>query len=355
MRVFRRMRTSLLALLAVGLVLGLAACGSSDDSSTSGEGADTAAATQASAPAQTQAAESGDSDTATPAEVETLKVALYPSTDYAAVYAGIKDGIFEKHGIKLDITQVLTGPGLVAAITSGKSDLGTNSPTGMATGISNDLPVKLISAADSIPSEGYVELLVKKDSGVSSWKDLVGKTIAAGNLQGAFDLGVRDAITADGGDGKDVKILAMDPTQMGAALSAGRVDAIVLQDPFLATAKANPDFVSLGNPFKNSGSTLPIGAFWAADKVIPEKAEVFKRFQEAVKESSELVEQNPQLAKDIIPTYTELKPADVAKLALPIYSTEASKESLDKMLQSMDEYGWLKKPITYDDIVWSGQ
>jgi NitT/TauT family transport system substrate-binding protein len=316
------------------MLLGVAACGDSDDSG-SNSGAST---TQSNAAPKT----------------ETLKVALYPSTDYAALYAGIKAGVFEKHGIKLDIEQVLTGTGLTAAITSGKADVGTNSPTSMSTGIRNGLPVKMVSVADTIPTEGYVEVLVKKDSDIKSFGDLAGKQVATINLQGLFHLGVLNAVKKAGGDPKSVRALAMAPTDEPQALSAGRVDAIVLQDPFVATAKKNPKFRSLGNPFAELDYKIPAGGFFSSNKVVAEKGPALQRFKEALAEASKMTQADPELARAAIPTYTELKADAAAEIGLPIYETEFPESALVQMLDQMKEFGWLKKQPTPADIVWSG-
>lgn len=348
MKAFSHARTWLLAIVVLALALGAMACGSDDDSDTSSAAADTA--TQAAAaPADTQATES-----AAPVEKETLTVALYPSTDYANLYAGIKAGIFEKHGLELDVTQVLTGTGLTAAITSGKSDLGTNSLTSMSTGIANGLPVKLISQSDVTPTEGYVEVLVKKDSDIQDFGDLAGKTVATINLQGSFELSVLNAVEKAGGDPSTVKALAMAPTDEPPALAAGRVDAIVLQDPFVAQAKADPQFRSLGNPFAEFDYPVTAGAFFSSDKVIAEKGEAFKRFQEALTEASEATAADPELARAVIPEYTELKPAAAKEIGLPIYSTELEESSVTKMLDQMKSYGWMKEVPAFGDIVWDG-
>jgi NitT/TauT family transport system substrate-binding protein len=333
-RAFAIARRSLVVLAAVCMLLGVAACGDSDDSG-SNSGAST---TQSNAAPKT----------------ETLKVALYPSTDYAALYAGIKAGVFEKHGIKLDIEQVLTGTGLTAAITSGKADVGTNSPTSMSTGISNGLPVKMVSVADTIPTEGYVEVLVKKDSDIKSFGDLAGKQVATINLQGLFHLGVLNAVKKAGGDPKSVKALAMAPTDEPQALSAGRVDAIVLQDPFVATAKKNPKFRSLGNPFAELDYKIPAGGFFSSNKVVAEKGPALQRFKEALAEASKMTQADPELARAAIPTYTELKADAAAEIGLPIYETEFPESALVQMLDQMKEFGWLKKQPTPADIVWSG-
>jgi NitT/TauT family transport system substrate-binding protein len=326
-------RRPLVAVAAIALLLGAAACGDDSDSGSASNAKGTQSAAQT---------------------TDTLKVALYPSTDYAALYAGVKAGVFEKHGIKLDIKQVLTGSGLTAAITSGKADIGTNSPTSMSTGISNGLPVKMISVADTIPTEGYVEILVKKDSDIQDYGDLAGKQVATINLQGLFHLGVLNAVKKAGGDPSTVKALAMAPTDEPQALSAGRVDAIVLQDPFVATAKKNPKFRSLGNPFAELDYKIPAGGFFASNKVVAEKGPALKRFKEALAEASKMTQADPDLARAAIPTYTELKADAAAEIGLPVYETEFPDTALTQMLDQMNDFGWLKKQPTPADIVWNG-
>lgn len=338
---------ALLALLLGVFALGLTACGSSDsdsDTGTSASGAATAAATS----------ESSTTDADAGGEVTPVSIALYPSTDYAALYAGINAGIFKKHGLDPQITQVLTGSGITAAITSGKADLGTNSVTSMSTAISNGVPVKLVTATDAMPTEGYVDVLVRKDSGINDFGDLAGKTVATINLQGLFELGVRNAVQKEGGDPMSIKALAMAPTDEAAALKAGRVDAIVLQDPFVAIAKEDPDFKSLGNPFGLLDYQILSGALFASDQMISEKPELMKQFQAAMAESTELVNGDEQLARDAIPTYTELKPDVAATIGLPDYTVDSPEDSINPMLQQMKEYGWIKSVPAYDDIVWDG-
>jgi NitT/TauT family transport system substrate-binding protein len=329
----------LCAILAITAVFALAACGSDDDD----------------AGDEQAAGGSSSSEQSDSGGVDTLKLALYPATDYAALMYGVEEGIFEKHGVKLDIEQVLTGTALTAAITSGDFDIATNSPTSMTTGIANGLPVQMVSVAQTIPTEGYVETLVKKDSGIDSFADLEGKTVATVNLQGSFDLATRSAVGAAGGDSTKVETLAMSPADMPQALAAGRLDGITLQDPFLATGKKNKDFKSLGNPFAELDFPIYGSAVWSSTKTIEEKGEAFVKFQEALTEASDIVREDNNLGYEIIPTYTELSLEEAKQLTLPIYGTEITEEKLQPMIDQMVDYGWITgDPPTFDDIVWSG-
>jgi NitT/TauT family transport system substrate-binding protein len=315
------------------VALGVAACGGSDDEGTN----------------STKAAAG-----ATPGKLTQLKISLYPSSDYAALYAGMQKGIFTKHGIEPIVTHVLTGAAITAEMTSGKADLGTNSVASMATAIANGIPVKMVVASDAIPTEGYAEVLVRKDSPIKAWGDLAGKQVATVNLQGLFDLGVRNAVEKAGGDPKSVKALAMAPTDEPAALDAKRVDAIVLQDPFLATAMKTGKYRSLGNPYGQLNYKMLSAGFYATDKVIGQKADALKRFKAAFEESTKLIQGDEGLAREIIPTYTALQGDVAEQIGLPIYSTEAPQDSVDQMTAQMKALGWIKSAPSYADQVWAG-
>src|SRR5690554_5797254 len=54
---------------------------------------------------------SGSSGTAT-----TIRVGVIPATAALPVYVGLEEGIFEKHGLNLELTEAKSGADLVAAL-----------------------------------------------------------------------------------------------------------------------------------------------------------------------------------------------------------------------------------------------
>lgn len=328
----------LVACALLGSALALGACGGADDDG----------ATQAATAADTTAASGAATGELTP-----ITVALAPTTDYAALYQGIDDGTFEKHGLDVTVQQALTATANMAAVTAGKADLATNSAASGSTAIINGLPLKLVALTDILPTDGYVETLVRKDSGIKSYKDLAGKTVATINLQGLFELAIRNAVAKEGGDPKAVKTLAMSPADEPASLKAGRLDAIILQDPFLAQAKKDPDFVSLGNPFKLFDYPVLSGALFSSEDIISEKGDALKRFQAALAEASEKTQADPQLAREMIPTYTELTPDVVETIGLPEYTTKLPPQALTKLLTQMKDYGFVKEVPPEDELIFN--
>lgn len=323
-----------------------------------GEPAESAEPTEAAEPTEpAETAETAEptepTEPAPPADPITISLALYPSLDYPAIYLGQRDGIFEKHGIDLEIEQVLTGTGLMSAITSGQFDLATNSVTGGVTGILSGLPVQMVSVTSYQPTEGNVEVLVPADSDIQTFADLAGKSVATINLQGLFHLGILNAVVLEGGDPAAVEAVPMGATDEAPALEAGRVDAIMIQDPFLTTIKAEYDFRSLGNPFGVLPYQIPAGAVFTSLETIEKNPEMIERWRAAFGEATAYANEHPELIDEIIPTYTDITPDQLASLGIPDLSDEIDPDGLLAMFQSMVDYTWLKYVPSVSQVYWS--
>ena len=203
--------------------------------------------------------------------------------------------------------------------------------------------------------EGQPEVLVKKDSSIQNFADLAGKTVATVNLQGLFHLGVAYAVEKAGKDPNSIKALAMAPIDEANAIAANRIDAAVMQDPFLSQAKATGQFRSLGNPFSTFPYRIPVGAFWSSKSTIGSKPGLLRTFIAAWKEAVTTAMARPKLTKQIIPKYTGIS-GDVAKLiTVPEYITSMPAKALGPMLVTMKKYGWIKIIPSYNEIVWNGK
>jgi len=122
--------------------------------------------------------------------------------------------------------------------------------------------------------------LVLPDSKLASAKDLSGKVVAVSTLKGLDQLVVSALIDKLGGDVGSVKFVEMRPTEALAALQAGRVDAINLEDPEFTAARSSTRF--LGDAEDAVGKIFVETTWFATRDWITKNGDAARRFRDAV-------------------------------------------------------------------------
>jgi NitT/TauT family transport system substrate-binding protein len=343
-----------MGLVLATLLMAVAACGSSGDTTTTAAAVTTTAASPTTTSAPSTTAATGDTTTTTAAAMEPIDitVALIPILDFAPIYVALDQGIFEKHGLNVTLQEIFSSPGLVSAVTSGSADIATTSATQAVTGISNGLPIKIVSGGSISPTEGNTEILVKADSDIQTFKDLEGKTVNTVALQGLFHLGTLSAVQNDGGDWTKVETIPGQQPDLGALLDSGRVDAIVIQEPYLSQFKEEFGFRSLGNPYATLGYAIPAGVWISSIEQTQNEPETMRRFRAAMAEASDFAQANDDIIRAKVPEITSLTADQVANLALPTFAGEIPEESMTSMGNSMLAYGWLKYLPSMNQLIW---
>ncbi|MGK2956124.1 MAG: ABC transporter substrate-binding protein [Solirubrobacterales bacterium] len=323
---------ALLLSLIVALGLVAAGCSSSDDSTSESTTPTTAASSSE---------DTGSSD------LETLRVGVVPSLDLGVVSAGEKQGYFEEEGLKLEISPVDAGPTIVTGIVADQYDIGWTAyaPPLLAIG-EGAAPLKLVSNSSVQGPEGdNGGTLIRKDSGIESWKDLAGKKIGTNAPRSLFSLTIPAAIAKDGGDPSDIELVPLPFTAIGKAVADGQIDAGVALEPFLSGATSEfPDLTNLGD---STAYVLPEGspsaAYFTSESIAESKAEAIAGFKTAFDKSVTYAEKNPDEVKALGGELAGIPPEVAAKLPLAPPATKVTAADLDPMLDLMVEFDWIKE------------
>lgn len=141
------------------------------------------------------------------------------------------DGAYEKAvGAPIDWRKFDSGADVIAAIASGALDIGYVGSSPLAAAASQKLPIETFYIVGLI---GASEALVARDgTGVSSVRDLVGKTVAVPFVS-TTHYSLLAALAHEGVDPKQVKILNLRPPEIAAAWQRGDIDAAYVWDPAL--------------------------------------------------------------------------------------------------------------------------
>lgn len=175
----------------------------------------------------------GNKEASKSKDLTKLRVAYHPNMGGASsIITGIKTGAFEEQGLEIELVKFTSGPPEIAAMVSGDIDVGY---IGMgAHFLAIDGQVDLI-AIDALGNSDRV--LTRKDTGIKSAQDLVGKKVAVPlgtSGETVFDL----LLEKEGVNRDDIEVVNMDVAGAVSAYISGQVDAAAMWAPYTLEAQA---------------------------------------------------------------------------------------------------------------------
>ncbi|NGO80389.1 ABC transporter substrate-binding protein [Streptomyces sp. YC504] len=278
----------------------------------------------------------------------------YSLTDSAPILLGIQDGVFEKHGLKVDASEVGAAD-LVGGLISGSFDLSVQTGPGLALAVGQKVPITAVSGvttfeAGAAKTTGSA-LLVAEDSDIKRPKDLEGKKVGVNLLKSASEFGVRQDVTDDGGDADKVEIVEIPFASARDGLAKGQIDAALVADPVLSqlldsgAAKA-----PMGDPIEKVFGASPRLVITASKDWAAKNPKVVEQVQAAIKESLELAAKNPDRLLPIYEKHYKMTPAIAKATKLNAFKADIDPDSFAVINDVLVRYGALAKPVNSADL-----
>lgn len=251
-----------------------------------------------------------------------------PGGDKSPIYAAVKDGHFAAEGLEVTIRTGRGSTDAVSKLATGAADVGVGGIAAlMMAAAEGPVPVKAVM---SIYSKEPDALFTVKGSGITSFKSLVGKTVATAPFSSSNTLWPV-ILEAHGIDPSSIKLLKVDPSAMAPMLAQGKVDATI-------------NWITVGpgfdNVLKQAGKELAVlpwsafgldgygWSFMASDKMIKERPEVLKRVVRALNKSFQAALANPDAAgaslKAMVPEADAKEAAAEFRASIPLIKNEVS-------------------------------
>jgi NitT/TauT family transport system substrate-binding protein len=158
-----------------------------------------------------------------------------PGATYVPLYVGVDEGTFEKQGIHAELVEFRGGSDLIKAVVSGSVDVGVSALAEITSGIDAGQPLKAFYAGFNIPNFDWYAV-----PAINSLAEAKGKRIGITQYGTSSDFITRYALTVNGVDPNDVKIIqAGPPATRLAAMQAGQLDISIFSTPekFLAAER----------------------------------------------------------------------------------------------------------------------
>jgi ABC-type nitrate/sulfonate/bicarbonate transport system substrate-binding protein len=282
---------------------------------------------------------------ASSAAAATVTVGIVPSLSLGLLKVGEDKGLFTKQGITLKYVTVDSGPNVVTGVVAGQYDVGYTAYAPPVLAVAAGAKLKIVSGVDTTGPKGQNGgVLVRKDSGVTSFKGLAGRRIATNAPRSLLSLTIREAIAKDGGDPSGISLVPLPFAQIGKAVEDKQVDAGVILQPFQAGALAQyPNLEDLGD---STSSALPEGSpsgvLFTSTATAEAKKDVLARFRTAVDESIGVANGDLGAVKAAGAALAGLTPDQAKSLPLSSFSGTVKAGDLKPLVDLMLKFSWVK-------------
>lgn len=316
--------------VAVAVVMALSACGSSND------------------PTSNSNKPTSDSN-----KLTSVSVGAVPIIDVAPLYLGVHEGIFKRHGLDVKVQVSQGGSAIIPAVLNGELQFGNSNSLSLLIAASKGLDLSLIAAGSGStddPASDASTVVVPARSAINRLGDLGSKRVAINSINNIIDVVVREAVRADGGDPGSVKFVEIPFPEMPAAVSGGQVDAAYVTEPF-ATIAQQQGAKKLPSPAASAFDRLQLTQYFTSAQFANKSPQTVKAFVDAMVESQRFASDNPDRVRNIITTYTQIKPSLASKLILPAYPTSVNMQSLKRLAELAKVDGLVSSEIPFDKLV----
>jgi NitT/TauT family transport system substrate-binding protein len=294
---------------------------------------------------------SSGGSTAAPAKVTNVTVAATPSEGAAGLYIAQAKGLFARAGLHVTIQTAQSSATVIPSMLHGSTILDYGAYTSYigadAAGVAN---LRVIAPGFSLGPH-VQELLVAKNSPITSLAGLKGKTIAVNVLNGiASDLTLT-ALAAYGITPAQVHMVAVPFPAMSAALASGHVDAIETNEPFVTEAVQQHGARELADLSSGPNQLFPISGYGVLASWARENPEAAAALVKALEAGNALAATNLPLLQKVMAAQLKLSPAITAVMAEGTFPTKVDPVQLQRVADLMLRYGQLKHSFKVTPII----
>lgn len=327
------MRTRTCVTLTAAALLTLSACsggGTADDGG---------------APAATGGADGGG-------ELTPITMGVLPIVPSAALQLGIDEGIFEDHGFDVTLESGQGGAALLPAVVSGQMQFAISNPLSIMLAQGEGLDVRMITGYSHSLKEGddITSVWAPTDSGISSPKDLEGRTVAVNTLRTMGEVSIKEIVSQDGGDPNAVEFVELGFPDMPAALSAGNIDVAWVPEPFQTILKDGGNQLVSYN-YQETMPGVPTMSVITAGTLVEQDPEMVEEFVSAVDEVTAFAQENPDLVRETLTTFLEMDEALAQKVLIEDFGAEMDEEAMAALADLSLEYGLLNEPVDMEQLM----
>ncbi|ROO90195.1 NitT/TauT family transport system substrate-binding protein [Actinocorallia herbida] len=221
-----------------------------------------------------------------------VRTDVYFTGSVLPLVAGVEQGIFEKHGLNVTLNAGKGSATTLQTVANGSDDIGYADAGALVQAVGKKMPLKMVAG---MVQSSPLAVFVRKDSGITSAKDLAGKT--AGYTAGSAAETLFPAFAKISGlDPESVKLNKVDIPTRDSLFVQGKTDfsfgLLNVTEPNMTLNCC--ELTALG--YGDAGLDVLSSGIVTSDKYLDGNAETVRKFLAATAEAVEAANTDPDAA-----------------------------------------------------------
>jgi NitT/TauT family transport system substrate-binding protein len=259
--------------------------------------------------------------------LEKVRFAGVPTDDMTSIIYALKNGMYQKAGIDLELVSTSSGSVATTAVVAGTYEMGKGSLIASLVAHLRGLPLVVVGNASVWnPKVLFNAAVVAADSPYKTGADFNGKTAAAAGLNDLNQLVIEAWVDKNGGDSKSMKWVEIPNSAAGTAVAEHRVDVCALQEPQLSAELATGKVRVLAPVYSAISDHFVFGAYFANKEWAEKHADLAKRWLRVTWDAATYTNAHHAETVAMMADYTKIPPAIIAKMARLEATTQATSD-----------------------------
>jgi NitT/TauT family transport system substrate-binding protein len=277
--------------------------------------------------------------------------------DITPVYYAMKNGLYAKAGIDLEIVATSSGSAATTAVVAGAYEMGKGSLIASLIAHLRGLPLTVVANASIWdPKVPFNQMLVAADSTYKTGADLNGKIGAAAGLNDLNQLAMSAWVDKTGGDSKSLKWVEIPNSASGASVAEHRVDFCALQEPVLTAELETKKVRAIASCYSAISEHFVFGAFFANADWAAKHAELVKRWVRITLEAAAYTNTHHAETVPMMAEATKIPLAVMQKIARVDSATPSSADPslMQPLIEVAARYKSIPRSFPAKDLFFKG-
>ncbi len=280
----------------------------------------------------------------------TIRVGGTPIDSAAPLVYAMRTGMFEKAGLKIDLTMMGSGNAVTAAVVGGALDIGLSSLVAIIQAHLRGIPLTVIAPGGLWIGADSAGVVVMNASPLRTARDFNGKTISTNSLQSLDTVAMQQWVDQNGGDSKTLKFFELPALTAVTALQQGRVDAAILGTPAYAAAKAGGGR-TVARIYDAIAKQFLLGVYLTTSSYVEKNRSAAQRFSRVIADASTYTRAHPDATIDDIAQLTKLDKDIIARMERSRTGTTISAADIQPVIDASAKYSFIEKGFPAADLI----